>query len=68
MEGHAPDWSYCASDLKEYFEEFLLAQSFTVGIGNMTRRKRQAMVVLSGAILQLKLRGDVGAASMTKWK
>jgi hypothetical protein len=54
--------------LSDFFEEFLLAPRFAADRTAWSRRKRQAMLVLSGAVLQIQLKGAIGAASMTKWK
>jgi hypothetical protein len=70
LEGRAPSFHGCADDLSGFFQEFVLAHSFPSfeDRSQWPRRKRQAMLVLSGAVLQLQLKGAIGASSLTKWK
>jgi hypothetical protein len=55
--------------LQQDFNDFLLGQAYPNAFDAlaMPRRWRQAQTILSGACLRLKLRGAIGAASLTKW-
>ncbi len=58
-----------AEHLHGFFLDFLLAGTFqsAFDVFSMPLRWRQAQTILSGARLQLELRGHLGAAAMTKW-